>query len=154
MALPRGRPADVMVESPLTHGDADTVVQLHGERISPETRRGIAQHPDPAIHDARAAFVRDMAVRQVGLGIGITAGGGSLRPTSHGTCRRAQSRLSVAVARAWNDRPTVVQAALLAAPEPEVRSAATEDQRQVRAAAMARPRLWQSLRTTFGILRP
>ncbi|MEU6244067.1 hypothetical protein [Streptomyces sp. NPDC047024] len=60
MSLRRGRLEDAVVEALLTHGDDHTAVGLHGDRISPEMRRRIAGHPDPAIRDAYADFVRDM----------------------------------------------------------------------------------------------
>ncbi|MFE9094104.1 hypothetical protein [Streptomyces sp. NPDC007264] len=119
----RGRLADAVVEALLTHGDGDTAVGLHGDRISPEMRRRIAEHPDPAIRDAYTDFVRDMVDREVPMGIDdLEEAYGRPRMTLAG----AQSpRLRAAVARAWYDRPLAVQVGLLADADPQVRAAAT-----------------------------
>ncbi|GAA3371110.1 hypothetical protein GCM10020367_20450 [Streptomyces sannanensis] len=61
--LRRGRLADAVVEALLAHGDGETAVRLHGDRLSPAMCRRIAEHPDPAIRDAYADFVRDMVDR-------------------------------------------------------------------------------------------
>ncbi|WP_147481234.1 hypothetical protein [Streptomyces shenzhenensis] len=65
ISLRRGRLEDAVVEALLTHGDDNTAVGLHGDRISPEMRRRIAEHPDPAIRNAYTDFVRDMVDRKV-----------------------------------------------------------------------------------------
>ncbi|MEU9749373.1 hypothetical protein [Streptomyces niveus] len=65
ISLRRGRLEDAVVEALLTHGDDNTAMSLHGDRISPEMRRRIAEHPDPAIRDAHTGFVRDMVERKV-----------------------------------------------------------------------------------------
>ncbi|MEU9335564.1 hypothetical protein AB0D49_20670 [Streptomyces sp. NPDC048290] len=123
IALRGGRLADAVVEALLTHGDADTAVRLHGDRISPEMRRQIAGHPDPAIRDAYAGFVRHMVDREVSIGIDALE-------EAYGRPRTALvgadgPRLRAAVARAWPDRPPAVQLRLLADPAAQVRAAAT-----------------------------
>ncbi|MEU4148866.1 hypothetical protein [Streptomyces sp. NPDC026659] len=124
MALRQGRLADAVVEALLTHGDGDTAVGLHGDRISPEMRRRIAEHPDPAIRDAYADFVRDMVDRKVPMGVDDLEEAYGLPRTA--LVRAPSPSLRAAVARAWHDRPLAVQADLLADPEPQVRAAATE----------------------------
>ncbi|WP_425246208.1 hypothetical protein [Streptomyces sp. NEAU-NA10] len=124
MSLRRGRLADAVVEALLTHGDGDTAVGLHGKRISPAMRRRIAEHPDPAIRDAYADFVRHTVDREVPTGIDALE-------EAHGQHRTALAgapdpKLRAAVARAWYDRPVAVQVGLLADPDPQVRAAATE----------------------------
>ncbi|MDQ1050892.1 hypothetical protein [Streptomyces sp. V4I2] len=123
MSMRRGRLADAVVEALLTHGDDDTAVSLHGDRLSPAMRRRIAEHPDPAIRDAYADFVRYTVDRQVTIGI-------EALEEAHGRPRTAlvgapSPKLRAAVARDWYDRPAAVQAALLADPDPLVRAAAT-----------------------------
>ncbi|MES9510341.1 hypothetical protein ABWJ92_28650 [Streptomyces sp. NPDC000609] len=97
---------------------------LHGDRISPEMHRKIAEHPDPAIRDAYTDFVRGMVDRKASIGIGDLE-------EAYGRPRTALVRapspsLRAAVARAWYDRPLAVQVELLADPDPQVRAAATE----------------------------
>ncbi|WP_372351313.1 hypothetical protein [Streptomyces sp. KL116D] len=58
ISLRPGRLADAVVEALLTHGDDSTAVGLHGDRISAAMRARIAGHPDPAIRDGYADFVR------------------------------------------------------------------------------------------------
>ncbi|MET9954394.1 hypothetical protein ABZ135_23010 [Streptomyces sp. NPDC006339] len=120
----RGRLEDAVVDALLKHGDCDTAVGLHGDRISPEMRRRIAEHPDPAIRDAFTNFVRDMVDRKVQIGI-------DLLEEAYGRPRMMlphapSPSLRAAVARAWYDRPLAVQVELLADPDPQVRAAATE----------------------------
>ncbi|MGY0057002.1 hypothetical protein ACWY4P_10630 [Streptomyces sp. LZ34] len=120
----RGRLADAVVEALLTHGDDNTAVSLHGDRLSPAMRRRIAEHPDPAIRDAHADFVRDMVDRGVTIGIkDLEEAYGRPRTALVGA---PGPRLRAAVARAWYDRPLAVQVGLLADPDPQVRAAATE----------------------------
>lgn len=124
ISLRRGRLEDAVVEALLTHGDDNTAVRLHGDRISPAMRRRIAEHPDPAIRDAYADFVRGMVDSKVPIGIDDLEG-------AYGQPRAAlvsatSPSLRAAVARAWYDRPLAVQVELLADPDPQVRAAATE----------------------------
>ncbi|HEY3505178.1 MAG TPA: hypothetical protein VGN37_20630 [Actinocatenispora sp.] len=69
IAFRPGQLSDGIVEVLLAHGDARTAVHLHGSRISPAMRRRVAEHPDPRIRDAYAAFVRRTVNRQVPVGI-------------------------------------------------------------------------------------
>ncbi|WP_405535859.1 hypothetical protein OG787_19325 [Streptomyces sp. NBC_00075] len=124
ISLLRGRLADAVVEALLRHGDDTTAVGLHGDRLSAAMRRRIAEHPDPAIRDAYAQFVRDM------VDCGVTMGIGDLEE-AYGRPRTAlvgapSPALRAAVARAWYDRPLAVQVGLLADSDPQVRAAATE----------------------------
>ncbi len=120
----RGRLEDAVVDALLKHGDCDTAVGLHGDRISPEMRRRIAGHPDPAIRNAFTDFVRAMVDRKVRIGIDdLEEAYGRPRTTLAGA---PSPRLRAAVARAWHDRPLAVQVELLADPDPHVRAAATE----------------------------
>ncbi|MGC0373818.1 hypothetical protein [Streptomyces sp. SAI-229] len=120
----RGRLEDAVVDALLTHGDCNTAVGLHGDRISPEMRRRIAEHPDPAIRNAFTDFVRDMVNRKVQIGIDdLEEAYGQPRVMLAGT---QSPSLRAAVARAWYDRPLAVQVELLADPDPQVRAAATE----------------------------
>lgn len=56
-----------MVEALVTHDGGGTAANLRRDRISPEMRRRIARHPDPAIRDGHADFVRRMVHREVGI---------------------------------------------------------------------------------------
>jgi hypothetical protein len=124
ISLRRGRLEDAVVEALLTHGDDVTAVGLHGDRISPEMRRRIAEHPDPAIRNAFTDFVRDMVDRKVQIGIDdLEEAYGQPRMM---LASAPSPSLRAAVARAWYDRPLAVQVELLADPDPQVRAAATE----------------------------
>ncbi|WP_218782000.1 hypothetical protein [Streptomyces sp. CS113] len=124
ISLRRGRLEDAVVEALLTHGDDWTAVGLHGGRISPEMRRRIAEHADPAIRDAYTDFVRDMVERKVPIGIDdLEEAYGRPRTALVGA---PSPSLRAAVARAWDDRPLAVTVELLADPDPQVRAAATE----------------------------
>ncbi|MGW1013209.1 hypothetical protein ACWD4X_24615 [Streptomyces termitum] len=123
MSRRRGRLSDAVVEALLAHGDGRTAVGLHGDRISPKMRRRIAEHPDPAIRDAYADFIRDMVRRAVAVGIRDLE-------EVHGLPREAlvgapDPDLRLAVAQSWHDRPLAVQVALLADTDARVRAAAT-----------------------------
>ena len=123
LSLRRGQLADAVVEALLTHDGAGSAVYLRPDRISPEMRRRIAEHPDPAIRDAQADFVRQLVDCEVEVGIAaLEEVYGGFRTEL--ACAR-NPRLRAAVARAWHDRPMAVQAALLADPDPQVRTAAT-----------------------------
>ncbi|MEU5892245.1 hypothetical protein ABZ835_36230 [Streptomyces sp. NPDC047461] len=124
MARRREPLPDAVVEALLAHDDGDVFAGLRAERISPAMRRRIATHPDPAIRDARADFVRQLVER------GSTAVLGDLeevygRPRSS-LVAAPDPRLRAAVAGCWYDRPAEVQTALLADPDPAVRAAATQ----------------------------
>ncbi|MGP4030029.1 hypothetical protein [Actinomadura sp. 3N407] len=120
----RGRLEDAVVDALLKHGDCNTAVGLHGDRISPELCRRIAEHPDPAIRNAFTDFVRDMVDRKVQIGIDdLEEAYGQPRMM---LASSPSPSLRAAVARAWYDRPLAVQVELLADPDPQVRAAATE----------------------------
>ncbi|WP_200304018.1 hypothetical protein [Streptomyces adelaidensis] len=128
LAMRQGQLPDAVVEALLTHGDGiDATVRLRTDRLSPAMRRRIAEHPDPAVRDARADFVRHSV--DTGVPVGVDA----LEET-YGRFRTALAedpdpKLRAAVARDWHDRPASVQAALLADPDPLVRGAATNHER-------------------------
>ncbi|MFJ1706936.1 hypothetical protein [Kitasatospora sp. NPDC088346] len=89
-------------------------------------RRRIADHPDPAIGDAHADFVRTMVECGVPMGIeGLVEAYG--RPPAE-LAAASDPKLRAAVAEAWRDRPMALQLALLTDPAPEVRAAATKAQ--------------------------
>ncbi|MGW6243114.1 hypothetical protein [Streptomyces roseolus] len=120
----RERLEDAVVDALLTHGDRNTAERLHGDRISPEMCRRIAEHPDPAIRNAFSDFVRDAVDRRVQIGIDhLEEAYGRPRTMLAGA---PSPSLRAAVARAWHDRPLAVQAELLADPDPQVRAAAAE----------------------------
>lgn len=124
LSLRRGRLGDAVVEALLTYGDANTVVHLHGDRISPAMSRRIAEHPDTAIRDAFADFVRTMVDSGVTMGIDdLEEAYGQTRTALVGA---PSPKLRAAIARAWCDRPLAVQVGLLTDPDPQVRAAATE----------------------------
>lgn len=127
MSSRSGRLADVVAEALLAYGGADTAVRLHGHRVSPAMRRRIAEHPDPAIRDAYADFVRGMVERRVPIDVdSLEEAYGRPRTV---LVRAPEPELRAAVARAWYDRPLAVQVELLADPDPQVRAAATERER-------------------------
>ncbi|WP_416984918.1 hypothetical protein [Streptomyces sp. T028] len=123
LSLRKGRLPDVVVEALLIHGGRDSAVLLRGGRVSPAMRRRIAEHPDPAIRDAHADFVRTMVERGASLGIEnlVEAYG---RPPAE-LAVASDPKLRAMVAEAWQDRPMAVQSALLTDPDPGVRAAAT-----------------------------
>lgn len=124
LTLRRGQVPDAVVEALLTHGGRDSAVLLHGHRISTAMRRRIAEHPDPAIRDAHADFVRTMVERGVPMGIEdlIDAYG---RPPAE-LAAASDPKLRAMVAETWRDRPIAVQLRLLTDPDPGVRAAATK----------------------------
>ncbi|MEU0939841.1 hypothetical protein [Embleya sp. NPDC005971] len=124
LTLHRGQLPDAVVEALLTHGGRDSAVLLYGNRVSPAMRRRIAGHPDPAIRDAHADFVRTMVERGVPMSIEdlVEAYG---RPPAE-LAAGSDLKLRVMVAQTWRERPIVVQLALLTDPDPEVRAAATQ----------------------------
>ncbi|MEV0095243.1 hypothetical protein [Streptomyces sp. NPDC050738] len=124
ISLRPGRLEDAVVEALLRHGDNSAAIRLRRDRISATMRRRIAEHPDPAIRDTYADFVRSMVDSGVSIGIDPLE-------EAYGQPRTAlvsapDPKLRAAVARAWLDRPLTVQVGLLADPDPQVRSAATE----------------------------
>ncbi|MFI0965855.1 hypothetical protein ACH4S8_31350 [Streptomyces sp. NPDC021080] len=123
MTLRPGRLGDAVVEALLTHGDDISAVSLRGDRISPAMRRRIAEHPDPAIRDAFADFVRGTVDREVPLPIDALEEAYG-RPRSE-LVRAPSPLLRAAVAQTWYDRPLAVQVELLADADPRVRAAAT-----------------------------
>ncbi|MFC9330862.1 hypothetical protein [Kitasatospora sp. NPDC057015] len=82
LGMRRGRLPDAVVEALLTHDGRDSAVLLHGNRISPAMRRRIADHPDPAIGDAHADFVRTT----VACGLSIRRSPTPRRPTPRCHC--------------------------------------------------------------------
>ncbi|MFJ3501801.1 MULTISPECIES: hypothetical protein [unclassified Streptomyces] len=77
-----GQLPDAVAEALLIHGRGDAAVRLHGRRVSPAMRRRIAEHPDPAIRDAFADFVRSMVESGAGLGIEALLETYGLSPTT------------------------------------------------------------------------
>ncbi|MDX2701778.1 hypothetical protein PV350_02845 [Streptomyces sp. PA03-6a] len=121
------RLADEVVEALLAHGGGDSAVLLRRDLISPRMRRRIAGHPDAAIRDAHADFVRSMVDRGVPIGIdALEEVYGERRTALAGA---PDPKLRAAVARTWWERPVEVQVAMLADPDPQVRAAATRHER-------------------------
>ncbi|MFI8183854.1 hypothetical protein OG539_06360 [Actinacidiphila glaucinigra] len=121
MHLRRGRLPDAVVEALLTHG-GDSAFLLRGDRLSPDMLRRIEAHPDPAIRDAPAGFVRSMVENEVPIGIDSIE-------EAYGRPRTALAaapdpKVRAAVAQTWWERPLAVQVTLLADPDPRVRAAA------------------------------
>ena len=123
LPLRGGQLADAVVEVLLAHDGAGVAMKLREDWISPQMRRRIAEHPDPAIRDGRADFVRLMVDLEEAVGIALLVEVYGRPRTELADAR--DPRLRAAVARAWHDRPMTVQAALLADPDPQVRAAAT-----------------------------
>ncbi|MFE0631709.1 hypothetical protein ACFW3D_32750 [Streptomyces sp. NPDC058864] len=123
MHVRRGRLPDAVAEALLTHGGRDSAVLLHGDRISPGMRRRIARHPEPAIRDAHADFVRALVDREVTLGTGSLEEAYGEPWTA--LVAAPDPKVRAAVARTWWERPLAVQVTLLADPDPRVRAAAT-----------------------------
>ncbi|MEV7885822.1 hypothetical protein ACWD3I_36935 [Streptomyces sp. NPDC002817] len=122
MSRRRGPVADAVVEALLEHDDGDVMSTLRAERISPAMRRRIATHPNPAIRDARADFVRQL----VEFGTVVPGDVAEVYGQSLASLAAAPDPgLRAALAEAWYDRPASVQAAFLADPDPRVRAAAT-----------------------------
>ncbi|MEW1721470.1 hypothetical protein [Streptomyces sp. NPDC093109] len=114
---------DAVVEALLAYGDGGVSVGRRRDRLSPAMRRRIAGHPDPAIRDAHADFVRSMVDVEVPIGIDdLEEAYGRPRTALVGA---PSPLLRAAVARAWRDRPLAVHVELLADPDPMVRATAT-----------------------------
>ncbi|MEU1076051.1 MULTISPECIES: hypothetical protein [unclassified Streptomyces] len=92
-------------------------------RVSPRMRRRIAEHPNPAIRDACAHFVRDMV--DAGAPLGIEDLVDVLGRSPAELAADPGPELRAMVAEAWRDRPMAVQVALLNDADPRVRDAAT-----------------------------
>ncbi|MFF4392674.1 hypothetical protein ACFY0G_38945 [Streptomyces sp. NPDC001552] len=122
----KGQLPDAVAEALLAHGGSDTAVSLHGDRVSPAMRRRIAEHPDPAIRDAYADFVRTMVERGARMSIEDLVEAYDRVPTELAASSDPRVRAMVAVA--WQDRPITVQLALLTDPDPGVRAAATRSE--------------------------
>lgn len=124
LRMREGQLPDAVVEAVMTHGGGGWLVSLRVNRISPAMRRRIAEHPDPAIRNARADFIRDMAERGMPTAIEDLVEIYGRAPAE--LAAAADPRLRAAVAESWRDRPMTVQRRLLTDPEPEVRAAATK----------------------------
>ena len=124
LAQRKGQLPDGAVEALLRHGGSRSAVFLHGRRVSPAMRRRIAEYADPAIRDAYADFVRTVVGNGVAMGVEDLAEAYG-RPLAE-LAAATDPKLRVAVARAWRDRPTAVQLALLTDPDPRVRAAASQ----------------------------
>ncbi|WP_406261812.1 hypothetical protein OH779_06035 [Actinacidiphila glaucinigra] len=121
--LRRGRLPDAVVEALLTHGGGDSAFLLRADRLSPGMLRRIEGHPDPAIRDAPADFVRSMVENEAPIGIdGIEEAYGRPRTA---LAAAPDPKVRAAVARSWWERPLDVQVTLLADPDPQVRATAT-----------------------------
>jgi hypothetical protein len=126
LTMRKGQLPDAVAEALLTHGGSDSAVLLHGRRVSPAIRRTIAEHPDPAIRNAFADFVRSMVERGVALGIEDLVEVYGQDPEQ--LAAAPEVKLRAAVALTWQDRPMTVQRALLTDRDPMVRAAATRAQ--------------------------
>jgi hypothetical protein len=122
MARRRERLTDAVVEALLEHDDGDVMTTLRAERISPAMRRRIATHPNPAIRDARADFIRRLV--EFGTVVPGDVEEGYGQPLAS-LAAAPDPQLRAALAESWYDRPASVQAAFLADPDPRVRAAAT-----------------------------
>ncbi|MFD4867358.1 hypothetical protein [Streptomyces sp. NPDC058412] len=123
LARLQGQLPDAVAEALLTHGGSDTAVSLHGHRVSPAMRARIAEHPDPAIRNAYADFVRTMVERGVPMSIEDLVEAYGRIPTE--LAAASDPKVRAMVAATWRDRPITVQLALLTDPDPGVRAAAT-----------------------------
>ncbi|MFF3559378.1 hypothetical protein ACFYXS_04980 [Streptomyces sp. NPDC002574] len=123
LTMREGQLPDAAAEALLTHGGSDAAVLLHGRRGSPSMRRRIAEHPDPAIRDAHADFVRAMV--ECGVPMGIEALVEAYGRPPDELSADSDPKLRAMVAKTWRDRPTRVHLALLTDPDPRVRAAAT-----------------------------
>ncbi|MDN3029519.1 hypothetical protein [Streptomyces sp. S.PB5] len=122
MAQRRERLADTVAEAVLRHGGGDIVVALRRDRVSPAMRRRIAGHPDPAIREGFADFVRTTVDLEVQLPIDdLEEVYGRPRAA---LAESSDPKLRAAVAQSWHERPEPVQTALLTDPDPTVRTAA------------------------------
>ncbi|BCJ70083.1 hypothetical protein [Polymorphospora rubra] len=118
---------DPVVEVMLGHRDDRVLYLLGPHLVSAAMLARIADHPDPAVRDARAGLFRDFTERGVTTGIDdLEEAYGRSRSTLAGD---PDHRIRAAVAETWWDRPADVQAALLADPVPAVRSAAARHRR-------------------------
>ncbi|MFF5973290.1 hypothetical protein ACFY7C_17380 [Streptomyces sp. NPDC012769] len=122
-----GQLPDVVAEALLTYGGSDSAVLLHGRRISSAMRRRIAEHPDAAIRDARADFVRTMVERGVPMDIEALVEVYGRPPAE--LAADSDPKLRAMVAESWRDRPMAVQVALLDDVDPGVRASATRAER-------------------------
>ncbi|MFJ7985931.1 hypothetical protein [Streptomyces sp. NPDC096351] len=122
----KGPLPDPVADAMLTHGGRDAATLLRPNRISPAVRRRIAEHPDPAIRDAHADFVRTMVARGVPLGLDALVDAYGLPPeelAAHG-----DPKVRAVLAQDWHDRPPAVHEMLLTDPDPDVRAAAARAQ--------------------------
>ncbi|MEU9181818.1 hypothetical protein AB0C90_34290 [Streptomyces sp. NPDC048550] len=126
LEMRKGQLPDAVVEALLTHGGSDAAVVLHGRRVSPAMRRRIAVHPDPAIRNAFADFVRTMVERGAPMRIEDLVEAYDRPPLE--LAAGSDPKLRAMVAVAWRDRPMAVQLALLTDPDPGVRAAATRSE--------------------------
>lgn len=127
LEMRKGQLPDTVVEALLMHGGRDSAVLLHGDRVSSAMRDRISAHPDPAIRDARAIFVRTMVEcgARVSIGDLVEVYG---RPAVE-LAAASDPKLRAMVAEAWRDRPMDVQVALLTDPDSAVRAAAARVER-------------------------
>ncbi|MEV7729104.1 hypothetical protein AB0P15_30895 [Streptomyces sp. NPDC087917] len=123
LATHKGQLPDAVAEALLKHGGSDTAVSLHGHRVSPTMRARIAEHPDPAIRNAYAGFVRTMVERGAQMSIEDLVEAYDRIPTE--LAAASDPKVRAMVAATWRDRPITVQLALLTDPDPGVRAAAT-----------------------------
>jgi hypothetical protein len=90
-------------------------------------RRRIAEHPDPAIRNARADFIRAMVEDGMPTPIEHLVEVYGRPPLE--LAAASDPKVRAAVAEAWHDRPMSVQRMLLTDAEPKVRAAATKFER-------------------------
>ncbi|MFF4275215.1 hypothetical protein [Streptomyces sp. NPDC001536] len=124
MSMRRGPMTDAVVEALLKHDDGDVMTTLRTEQISPAMRRRIATHPNPAIRDARADFVRHLV--EFGTTVVLRDLEEVYGQPLASLAAAPDPKLRAAVAGSWYDRPAEVQTAFLADPDPGVRAAATQ----------------------------
>ncbi|GAA0617641.1 hypothetical protein [Streptomyces crystallinus] len=123
LSMREGQLPDPAADALLRYGGGDSAVFLARARVSSQMRRRMAGHPDPAIRDAYADFVRAMVDAEMPLAIEVLVDISGLSPTE--LAADPDPKLRAMVADSWRDRPMAVQVALLNDADPGVRAAAT-----------------------------
>lgn len=114
---------DPVAEAILAHRNPDSVLFLHGDRVSPAIRARIAADPEPAIRHAFRDFVRGVVEQRAFLPVDELAEAYQRSPEE--LARDPDPRIRAAIADAWWAAPAPVRIALLTDPDPTVRAAAS-----------------------------
>jgi hypothetical protein len=134
MVVLRDRVPDDLAMALLELGDPGVALLLDDEkRTSPEVRRTLASHPDPAIRDARLNRIREDVAngRYVPLSDLERLTGLSGPAAWHALARDPDPRRRAALARSWREAPDAIWRGLLTDPEPAVRGAAAGGSRRL-----------------------